>query len=207
MRRGYWLLAVGLFLIGIVAAIYFLMLGPKITNTSSSGKNIIAFGDSLTYGVGSSPGNDYASVLSDMLDQPVLNAGVSGDTTKDALKRLQRDVLERNPRIIIILLGGNDLLAGVREEETYQDLSTVIDRIHSAGAAVVLVGIRGAPFLGSLEETYAALAKEKKTAYVPNVLDDIWDRRELMSDPIHPNDRGYALMAERIAPVVRKLLR
>src|SRR5437763_16370406 len=85
----------------------------KVRNLDSRGANVFAFGDSLTAGYGAQAGQDYPSRLSALLGEPVLNAGVSGDTTESALARLDDAVLTRDPRIVIVGLGGNDFLGGV----------------------------------------------------------------------------------------------
>src|SRR5205807_8523479 len=85
----------------------------KVVNLASRGTNIIAFGDSLTAGYGAQPGEDYPTRLSRLIDKPVINAGVSGDTTDMALARIDADVLSRGPRIVIVGLGGNEFLRGV----------------------------------------------------------------------------------------------
>src|SRR5262245_33920455 len=85
----------------------------RVANLSSRGTGIIAFGDSLTAGYGAAAGEDYPSRLSSMIGTPVANAGVSGDTTESALARIDADVLARNPRIVIVGLGGNDFLQNV----------------------------------------------------------------------------------------------
>ena len=71
-----------------------------------TGENIICFGDSLTYGTGAPRDKSYPAQLSDMIGQPVINAGVLGDTTTRALERLEEDVLSQSPRIVLITLGG-----------------------------------------------------------------------------------------------------
>ncbi len=82
---------------------------PPIKNTGRQARSIVCFGDSLTYGTGASLGMDYPSQLSRLIGKPVINAGIPGDTTATALSRLDRDVLGRSPRIVLITLGGNDL--------------------------------------------------------------------------------------------------
>jgi lysophospholipase L1-like esterase len=80
----------------------------NIANLPTNNGPIIAFGDSITFGIGASNGEDYVSELEDRLGVNIINAGVSGDTTRDALERLEDDVLDRNPSAVIIFLGGND---------------------------------------------------------------------------------------------------
>src|SRR5215212_11260441 len=84
----------------------------RVRNIASRGSAIIAFGDSLTAGYGANPGEDYPSRLSTMIGATIVNAGVNGDTTESALARVDADVLARDPRIVLVGLGGNDLLRG-----------------------------------------------------------------------------------------------
>jgi lysophospholipase L1-like esterase len=92
---------------------------PTIKNIHPFGKNIICFGDSLTFGTGAKEGLDYPSQLSQMISQPIINAGVPGDTTASALARLQKDVLSKSPHIVLITLGGNDLKNRVSKDEAF----------------------------------------------------------------------------------------
>jgi len=171
-----------------------------------AGENIIAFGDSLVAGQGADSGNDFVSVLSRKIGQPIINAGRSGDTTERALLRLEEDVLSRDPRVVIILLGGNDFIVRVPPEEVFQNLEKMIEEIQAEGAGVVLVGIRGSIF-GSREADFKRLAREKRAGYVPKILNGIFGNSELMSDYNHPNDEGYKMMADRIEPVLKKMLK
>ena len=170
--------------------------GEEITNFPSANSGVVAFGDSLTYGVGSAQGGGFVSMLSTELSIPITNLSMSGDTTADALKRVG-DVAKRKPAITILLLGGNDFLLRVTEKETFDNLRKIIEAIHASGSAVILVG------LGSQLES---LSDEYNTAYVPDILDGIYGNSKLMSDSLHPNDAGYKIMAERIKPVLQKLL-
>ncbi len=170
----------------------------------SAGTRIIAFGDSLVAGNGTSPGGDFVSALSNRLGVPILNAGRSGDTTGSALRRLEPDVLARDPRLVIVLLGGNDWLRRVPKQETFRNLAEIVERIRARGAAVVLVGTSAGffdPYGSELEQ----LAERTSAALVPDILDGILGRTGLMADAIHPNNAGHAMMADRIEPVLREL--
>src|SRR5262245_25371820 len=114
----------------------------RVANLGSRGSGVIAFGDSLTAGYGAAQGEDYPSKLSALIGTSVVNAGVSGDTTESALARIQEDVLARNPRMVIVGLGGNDFLQGVPIATTERNLRAAIRAIHGAGAMVVLLGFR-----------------------------------------------------------------
>lgn len=172
----------------------------------TAGSTVIAFGDSLVEGHGASSGRDFVSVLSQRLGVPIVNAGRGGDTTATALSRLETDVLARDPRIVIVLLGGNDILRRVPAEATFTNLGTIVERIRERGAAVVLVGLSVGWFTDPYGREYARLAERTSAAYVPDVLDGILHNQARMADAIHPNDEGYRLMAERIEPVLEELI-
>jgi lysophospholipase L1-like esterase len=178
--------------------------GP-ITNLKSSGTTIVAFGDSLVRGVGASEGNDFISLLSARVGEPIINLGVSGNTTEAALQRLDT-LWEHDPKIVIVLLGGNDYLRRVPIDQTFANLDTIIDDIHAHGSAVLLLGVRGGLLRDTYNDRFAEFAKQKEVGFVPNILDDIIGDDELMSDTIHPNDKGYKKVADKIAPVLTKML-
>jgi acyl-CoA thioesterase-1 len=177
-----------------------------LTNVPSSGVTVVAFGDSLIVGVGASEGNDFVSVLSRRLAEPVVNLGQSGDTTRDALERLDT-VIKQNPKVVILLLGGNDFLQQIPAAETFQNLEVIIETIHQSGSAVVLLGVRGGVLRDSYKSNFATLAKQQNTAYVTNILDGVITDASLMSDLVHPNDAGYLVIADKVEPVLRKVLK
>jgi lysophospholipase L1-like esterase len=190
----------------LVAAAWFLRPAPHVTNLDSRGANIIAFGDSLTDGYGAGEGEDYPSRLQQRIGATVLNAGLSGDTTDGALSRLDDDVLAQNPRIVIVGLGGNDFLRQVPIATTEANLRTIVRRIQGKGAMVVLLGFRFPAFNANYEAMYERVAKDEGCLLVPDLLDGILRNPALKSDEIHPNAKGYDLIAERIAGPLRGLL-
>lgn len=179
----------------------------NVANLSSRGSSIIALGDSLTAGYGASSGEDYPSRLSAMIGVPVLNAGVSGDTTEAALARLDADVLSHDPRIVIVGLGGNDFLRGEAVASTEANLRVIIQKIHGAGAMVVLLGFSFPSLSANYEKMYEKLASDERCLLIPHPLHGILTDSALKSDEIHPNARGYQLMAERISGPCSKLIR
>ncbi len=191
----------------VIGAVYLLYPSvPDIRNAHPGGENIICFGDSLTYGTGASQGMDYPSQLAGLTGSRVVNAGVPGDTTRDALRRLEKDVLSRSPRIVLITLGGNDLKNRVPREEAFDNLRIIIQAIQDQGGLVVVGGI-DLPLLGrGFDEEYERVCRETGALLIPNIYQDILGREDLMSDPIHPNDRGYQLMAERFYEAIRPYL-
>ena len=205
MRPRHLLVAVAIVLAGLVAWLV-LATGPAPARPTS-GERIIAFGDSLVQGVGASPGHDIVSVLSRRLGIPIVNAGRSGDTTGAALTRLDSAVLSRNPRIVIVLLGGNDMLRRVPRATTFDNLDAIVSRIRARGAAVILVSVELGFGTGADGRAYEELASRTSSALVRDILDGIFGREALMSDGIHPNDRGYEIMADRIEPALKELVK
>jgi acyl-CoA thioesterase I len=193
-------------LLAIIAA-WFLLRSPEaITNYPSSGTDIVAFGDSLVSGVGASGGGGFVSRLSTKTGQPIVNLGVPGDTTASGLARI--DELDKyKPKIVILLLGGNDYLRRIPREQTFANLSAIIGNIHSRGAIVVLLGVRGGLLVDHFDAEYEALSETFGTAHVTDVLDGLFGNSAYMSDEIHPNDAGYTIIADRIFPIIEPLLK
>jgi len=179
----------------------------RVANLGSAGANIIAFGDSLTAGYGAATGEDYPTKLSALIGEPVINAGVSGDTTESAMARLDNDVLARNPRIVIVGLGGNDFLRGVPIATTEANLRTIVRKIQAGGAMVVLLGFKFPSLQVDYGDMYKRVANDERCLFVSGVLAGILTDESLKSDAIHPNAKGYALMAKRIAGPVEKLIK
>ena len=158
----------------ILLGAYFLP--PK---KSVSDLTIVAFGDSLTYGTGSEKGGGFVSILEENLGVPIINMGVPGDTTAKALARIDLITVQK-PDIVIVLLGGNDLLQHVPASETARNIALIDATLRNSGSKVLLLPL--------------------------SILEGVWGHAELMSDNLHPNDKGYAVMAAQIEPKLRKLL-
>ncbi len=179
----------------------------KIRNLRSGGETIVCFGDSLTEGVGADAGEDYPSALSRQLGFPIVNAGRRGDTTAQALERLSESVLQTNPRLVIVLLGGNDFLRQLPRAESKKNLAEIVQLIQQQGAMVAIAGIRLGLFTDEFAAIYEDTAQQFGALYIPQVMRGILSDAKLKNDPIHPNGAGYRLIAERIAEQVRPLLR
>ncbi len=189
----------------LVAIWYVRSLAPKPA-LPTAGRQIIFFGDSLVSGRGASPGRDLVSQLTDRIGTTIINAGRSGDTTESAVARLDRDVLARDPRVVIVLLGGNDYLRKVPRDRMFANLRRIVEGIRAKGAGVVLVGINPGVLTDPFDSGFEEIARRTQSVFVPDVLDGILGNSDLMSDPIHPNDRGYAMMAARIEDAVKTLM-
>ena len=199
----------GLFIIiGIVLVGGFLLFfsgSSAVTNVPSNGTSIIAFGDSLVEGVGASRGNDFVSVVSERVGEPILNLGRRGDTTRDALARID-EVLAQDPKVVLVLIGGNDYLQRIPEAETFANLEQIVVRIHESGSAVLLLGVRGGVLRDNFKSEFAGLVKKHNTAYISDVLAGLITNRDLMPDTIHPNDAGYLIIADRVELELTPLL-
>jgi acyl-CoA thioesterase I len=157
---------------------------------------IVAFGDSLTYGTGAADHESYPAVLSQLINRQVVRAGVPGEVTAQGLHRLPQVLEEHRPRLVIVCLGGNDMLRKV----PVPDIKSNRDQ----GIAVVLVGVPQPALITSAPEFYAELAREFALPYEGKVVTNVLYSSELKSDPIHPNAKGYRRMAEALAELLRK---
>jgi len=177
----------------------------EIVNAEPRGETIVCFGDSLTAGVGAATEMDYPAQLARLIDERVVNAGVSGDTTAEALARLDR-VIALSPRIVLVTLGGNDLKNGMSRDRAFGNLAVIVRRIQEEGALVVIGGLE-IPFWGrGFADAYKELARETGSVLIPNVYRGIINSPELMSDRIHPNGKGYAIMAQHFHEAIKPYL-
>jgi acyl-CoA thioesterase-1 len=165
----------------------------------------IAFGDSLTEGYGASEGHDYPTLLGRKLGVRIHNHGVAGETTVDAMNRLNR-MTALKPQVVLLCLGGNDGLQQMSRERMIANLGTMIDQFQRAGSFVVLIGVRGVGLRDQNVALFEKLAREKRVLLVPNILEGVFMRGELMSDGIHPNDAGYEFIAARLEEILKPLL-
>lgn len=182
-----------------------LVLKPDYANYPPRGSNIVALGDSLTEGIGGN-GRGYPEIVSERLGTPIINAGRAGDTTADALGRLEQDVLDRKPDIVLVALGGNDALRRIPQDETFANLRIITERIQTSGAVTILVGVRGRALSDPYDERFERLAQETRSFYIPDILDGLFGDGRYMSDAVHPNARGYEKIADRITPVLQGIL-
>ncbi len=162
---------------------------------------IIAIGDSLVEGVGAPEGKDFPNQVSILLNIPIQNSGVSGNTSAQVLERLPK-VLEQKPNIIILLVGGNDALQKISKETTFKNIETSIQKIHASGAAVLLIGVQGGIVGNSYQKEFDRLAKEYSTLYIPDILDGLIGDSRYMSDAVHPNEAGYTIIAQKVANIL-----
>ncbi len=203
MKYFLWVLGA---LVLLTLVYFFFFRSAAVTNYPPHEGPIVAFGDSLVAGTGASEGKALPALLAARIGEPVENFGVPGDTTAKALVRIDT-VLVHNPRIAIVLLGGNDYLQRIPKTDTFKNLATIIDHFQADGAVVVLVGVRGGVLVDNFAGEYRKLAKAKGAVYVPDVLDGLLGDKKYMADQVHPNDTGYARIAERVAEALQPILK
>lgn len=165
----------------------------------------VAFGDSLTRGYGASEGNDYPTLLGNRLGVTIQNHGNTGDTSEDGLERIEQ-VAALKPRVVLLCFGGNDALQGKPVAQITANVARIIDELHAEGSFVVLIGIRSASLRDRNQSHFKQLAREKEVLYVPDILKGLAFRPIYMSDAIHPNDAGYARIAERLQKALKPVL-
>ncbi len=171
------------------------------------GERIIVLGDSIASGYGLSEAESFPSVVSRLLNLPIVNRGVAGDTTADALNRLQQDVLSASPWLVIVELGGNDFLQKLPKTETEANLKEIITKIQEKQAIAVLLGINLGMFKDEYQEIYTRVAKETQAYLIPQVLEGIIDNPKYrQEDFVHPNAAGHQRLGERIAKDLKPLL-
>lgn len=180
--------------------------GQRIANQNSKGEAIICFGNSLTEGVGADPGGDFPSLLAKKVKYPVINAGKKGETTRDALRRLNQDVLAKNPKLVIVEFGSNDFLQKIPQEETFKNLDDIVAALTHGGAMVVLVEVRIGLFFDEYYSGFKMIARRRGALLVTNILSGIFNNPNLKSDNLHPNAQGYSLIAERLYRAIAPLL-
>lgn len=178
----------------------------KIKNIGSKGKNIICFGDSITFGYGVKPGEDYPTVLAALVSQPVINAGIDGDTSTEALKRLDADVLDREPLVLIIEFGGNDFLRKTPLQTTVSNSREMTRRAQEKGAMVAIADISAGLFMRDYRIALGRMAREEGAIFVPGILSGIVTNPSMKSDFLHPNNHGYKVLARRIYRAIRPYL-
>lgn len=165
---------------------------------------IVAFGDSLTYGTGAAESESYPAVLAQLIGRKVVRSGVPGEVTAQGLARLPQVIEEHRPALIIVCLGGNDMLRRVNDQQIRSNLRQIITTVTGRGISVVLVGVPRPALLTSAAAFYGELAKEYGIPYEGKVLNDIMHQLDLKADTIHPNAKGYRRMAEAIAELLKK---
>lgn len=177
---------------------------------------IVAFGDSLTAGYGTDAGNSYPDFLEHDLNAKgfhyrVVNAGISGNTTKDGVERLG-DVLALKPALVIVAFGGNDGLRGLPIDSTRKNLDQIVSTLQRAGIKIVLGGITlppnyGADYIDQFNGVYVSLSKKYHVPLLPFLLQDVYGAAgSMQADGIHATAQGNQQVARNLLPLITPLL-
>lgn len=165
---------------------------------------ILAFGDSITSGVGAQPGESYPEILQDLINRKVIKSGVPGETSGEGLARLPNELVTHRPKLVLLCLGGNDLLRKMDLEQTAANIRRMSQMVRDSGAEVVLIGVPKPGLRLSTASFYGKISKDMGVPMEGTLLADILSDKKLKADPIHPNGEGYRILAEGIAAFLRK---
>jgi len=178
---------------------------------------LVCFGDSLTAGHGTDPGESYPDYLQKDLDARgfryhVVNQGISGNTTKDGLDRVEH-IIALHPALVVVEFGGNDGLRGLRIEDTRSNLDAILSRLKASGAKFALAGITlppdyGPDYIHQFQQTYALLARKYSVSLLPFLLEGVYGVDGMMQeDRTHATARGNEIVARNVLGLVAPLLK
>ena len=166
---------------------------------------ILAFGDSLTFGTGAAANESYPAVLAHLTGRNVIREGVPGEVTSQGVLRLPGTLDAHKPKLLLLCLGGNDMLRRVDDATIASNLREMIRAAKSRGVAVVLLGVPKPALFGGPAKFYGELAKEFDIAYEGAVLNTVLKEPAMKSDPIHPNAQGYRAVAQAVALLLQEM--
>ena len=176
-----------------------------VKNAGRPVQTLVAFGDSLTAGYGAGgPQHAYPAQLAQLSGKTVINLGKSGETAVQALARV-RDVLDKQPDMVLIEFGANDHMQHLDFQHTVSAVAQITEAVQQAGAVAVLIDTAG-PGMGAYTKAYKQLAREKHALFVPGIVRNIFYKKALKSDLIHPNAAGYKIIAKDIYSVIKPYL-
>jgi lysophospholipase L1-like esterase len=164
---------------------------------------VLAFGDSLTFGAGVNDDQSYPAVLAALIARKVVRDGVPGETTAQGLERLERSLEAHRPRLLLLCLGGNDLLRRVDTAQIESNLRAMVQLARDRGAEVVLIGVPEPALFGGTAPLYRRVAAELRVPLEEDTVTDVLRDNALKSDPIHPNAEGYRRIAQALAALLR----
>ncbi len=188
-------------LITVTLILIFFTLTKKKTDIQAlaTQDTILAFGDSLTYGYGTTLTKSYPSLLSSLTGLKVINAGVNGETSQEGVARLPRLLEDPSIKLMILCFGGNDILQKRSMSSLKKNLKTMIQMAKEKNIQVLLISVPNISLFGlSALALYEEVSDEEKVPLISGILANILGNPTLKSDQIHPNALGYKIMAEKI---------
>jgi lysophospholipase L1-like esterase len=191
---------------GIIASVILLALLISVSGCSEQielrylqpDSTILAFGDSLTQGVGSTGDGDYPHQLQQLSGRKVINAGVSGEVSAEGLQRLPELLSQYQPALLILLEGGNDILRNRDKAQLKQNLAQMIELAQQQNVDVVLVAVPEKKLFSDSAPLYRELAEQYQLIIEPAIIAELLRNSQYKSDPIHFNNQGYQQLAIRI---------
>lgn len=193
------------FFMAVLAALWLAGCGSDVPRIGKlgAGEVVLAFGDSLTHGTGAKAEESYPAVLGQLIGRTVVRAGVPGEQTAGGLARLPEVLDEHRPKLVIVCLGGNDMLRKGTPANIEANLREILKTIKSRGLDALLIGVPAPAVITRPPDFYSKLAKEFRIPYEGDIVTSVLYKSELKSDPIHPNAAGYRKMAEAVAELLR----
>lgn len=176
---------------------------PKLERLPSDAI-VLAFGDSLTFGSGASEDESYPAQLERIIGRRVVRAGVPGEVSAQALARLPAALDEHAPRLLLLCIGGNDFLRRLGNTQAERNVREMVRLARSRGVGVMLIGTPEPGFTVTPPAFYSAIAKEFRLPYEGGIVGQVLRDASLKADPIHPNARGYRVIAERVADQLKQ---
>ena len=165
---------------------------------------VLAFGDSLTFGTGTTPDKSYPAALERKIGRKVVAAGIPGEVSAAGLARLPEVLDEVQPRLLILCHGGNDMLRNMSPRQAADNIKAMVSLARSRGIEVVLLGVPSPGLLLSTAAHYDEIAKEMKLPYEGKTLARVLSDNSLKADAFHPNAEGYQRLADVIAELLKK---
>ncbi len=172
------------------------------------GATVLILGDSLSYGtganLGANKGEDYPALLAKRTGWNIINEGIPGDTTAGGLERLPSLLEQYQPKLLMVVLGGNDFLHHVPESQTVINLKAILTKAKTQSVTSILVAIPEVSALraavGNLQDhpLYEKLAEETATPLIADVFAEVLSDRDLKADQIHPNAQGYVEVSKKM---------
>lgn len=187
------------FLLLFSIGLFFLLSSCGGNKENKNIMQIICFGDSLTKGFGAKDYQGYPYWLQQMVDVPVVNLGVNGNTSADGLKRIDEVLkyVSKAPSVVVVEFGANDFFQQLPLNYTKKNMEQIVDKLLSAGATVVVASPEDTE-LNEIFQMLKSVADNKKVKFIDGILNEFWNKRELFSDQVHPNSQGYKLVADKI---------
>ncbi len=195
----------------VLAAVVLVACAKPKEEAIPAGSTVLALGDSLTEGYGVKPEEAWPALLAKRTGWAVVNGGVSGDTSGAALQRLPSLLVEHRPALVLVALGGNDMLRHVPQQDTVANLDKILALIEAHGAKAVLLATPNPSLMGavfqhlSAPDFYREVADAQQVPLLEDAIADVVSDPQLKIDPLHPNAAGHALLSERIFAALQSI--